>query len=337
MIDFKDLEVIPGEEFASNPHKEIRKQKERPTFPCMSCAGTGKYLNPRVHREKAHCFSCGGRGFFYQSEADRFKKREGRKARKQNALEIKQAAMLEQHPDLRELLAAIAWSNMGASFNEQFSTKGTLSDRQVDVARSILAKSIERDKVRNAEREAERAARTVEVDLSPIQKMFETARSKGLNKMAYRAANVKMTPAKSTGKNPGAIYVKRIEDGQYLGKVFEGKFLSVRECTPADREAVLEIARDPFNAARLYGQRTGNCSCCGRELTNKASIDLGIGPICAEKWGFIAAPVEIEKPAKEKVEGESVKAKPTKYEYPEGMTDDEKRKYRARMRKEKRG
>lgn len=332
MIDFSDLDFLP--EPGQPGVKKVKK--DRPTFPCQSCAGTGNYLNVRVHQEKEHCFSCGGRGFFYTSEADRHKKSANRKQRKQNALETAQAAMLEQHPDLRDVLAAIAWSNMGQSFNEQFNTKGTLSDRQVDVARSILAKSIERDRERNEKREAERAARTVEVDLSPIHKMFESARSKGLNKMAYRAASVKMTPAKATGNNPGAIYVKRINDGQYLGKVIDGKFLSVRECTQADRDAVLEIARDPFEAARLYGQRTGSCSCCGRELTNKASIDLGIGPICASKWGFIAEPVAIEKSVKTEAT-QAEKAKPTKYEYPEGMTDDEKRKYRARMRKERRG
>jgi hypothetical protein len=35
-----------------------------------------------------------------------------------------------------------------------------------------------------------------------------------------------------------------------------------------------------------YGKRTGACSCCGRELTNGESIDRGIGPICAEKYGW---------------------------------------------------
>ena len=31
---------------------------------------------------------------------------------------------------------------------------------------------------------------------------------------------------------------------------------------------------------------TGACSCCGRELTNQVSIDRGIGPICAVKFGW---------------------------------------------------
>lgn len=31
---------------------------------------------------------------------------------------------------------------------------------------------------------------------------------------------------------------------------------------------------------------TGVCCICGRELTNHASIDAGIGPICADKYGW---------------------------------------------------
>lgn len=45
-------------------------------------------------------------------------------------------------------------------------------------------------------------------------------------------------------------------------------------------------ARDPRAAAIAYGQRTGTCSCCGRELTRHSSIDAGIGPVCATKWGL---------------------------------------------------
>lgn len=35
-----------------------------------------------------------------------------------------------------------------------------------------------------------------------------------------------------------------------------------------------------------YGRNTGICSCCGRTLTNPESIANGIGPVCAENWGF---------------------------------------------------
>ena len=35
--------------------------------------------------------------------------------------------------------------------------------------------------------------------------------------------------------------------------------------------------------AQEFGKRTGTCVCCGRELTNEESRNLGIGPVCREK------------------------------------------------------
>jgi hypothetical protein len=49
---------------------------------------------------------------------------------------------------------------------------------------------------------------------------------------------------------------------------------------------LLAIAADPLAAAVAHGKATGVCSCCSRELTNKVSIELGIGPICRAKWGL---------------------------------------------------
>lgn len=36
--------------------------------------------------------------------------------------------------------------------------------------------------------------------------------------------------------------------------------------------------------AKEFGALYGTCCCCGRTLTNEASIAAGIGPICAEKF-----------------------------------------------------
>jgi hypothetical protein len=46
------------------------------------------------------------------------------------------------------------------------------------------------------------------------------------------------------------------------------------------------IDKAPLEAARVYGQRTGNCSFCSKCLTNRVSRWLNYGPICAEKWGL---------------------------------------------------
>ena len=60
----------------------------------------------------------------------------------------------------------------------------------------------------------------------------------------------------------------------------------LRACDDPTRERVVAVASDPHAAAKAYGARTGECSCCGRELTNAESIELGIGPICRDKFGW---------------------------------------------------
>jgi hypothetical protein len=47
---------------------------------------------------------------------------------------------------------------------------------------------------------------------------------------------------------------------------------------------LLAIDQDPEAAAVLYGKASGNCSICGRDLTDPESIERGIGPICAGKY-----------------------------------------------------
>jgi hypothetical protein len=71
-----------------------------------------------------------------------------------------------------------------------------------------------------------------------------------------------------------------------LGRIVDGRFLRSHACDDATEARILAAIADPAAAAIAYGQRTGTCSCCGRELTNAESRARGIGPICAEKYGF---------------------------------------------------
>ena len=47
-----------------------------------------------------------------------------------------------------------------------------------------------------------------------------------------------------------------------------------------------EILKDPMKAMSLFGHKIGRCGICGRTLTDAESIEMGIGPICAQKSGF---------------------------------------------------
>lgn len=263
-----------------------KAKAERPTFPCQSCAGTGHYRGARVHQEKAHCFACGGKGFFYTSVGDRMKAKADAVKRKTNKLQVLRDAFDETNPGFYAILVSVAeWADMGRSIKEQLDTKGTLSERQVSAIRAIHAKAEATRAARNVERQAEQASRTAEVNLSAINSMFDKAIESGLKKLAYRAEGLKLTPAKATSSNPGAIYVTSTE-GEYMGKVVGNKFVGMRGI-PADIKTKLEaIAENPAEAARAYGKATGICCCCGRELTDPNSIAAGIGPICAGGWGF---------------------------------------------------
>lgn len=176
------------------------------------------------------------------------------------------------------LADASKWSMFAFSLHEQVSRGRTLSPRQEAAALAMMDKA----KARNAADKAK-----VAVDLSPIAAMFEAAKGNGYKRPTYRAEGVVITRAPDTGRNAGALYVKSFETDAYLGKIVGGMFTptadGVAEKAP---EAVLVIAEDPKEAAIRFGRKTGNCSCCGRELTNRESVELGIGPICATKWGL---------------------------------------------------
>ena len=125
------------------------------------------------------------------------------------------------------------------------------------------------------------------VDTTQLEKAFArvnpTLRSPKINVGKYCFSPAPATRRDGTpGANPGAIYVK--EDGQYLGKMLGGKFLA--RCTQEAMDAVLSIAADPLGKAIEHGKLTGRCAICNRKLTDEDSTGRGIGPICAEKFGW---------------------------------------------------
>lgn len=75
--------------------------------------------------------------------------------------------------------------------------------------------------------------------------------------------------------------------GRWEGRTFleiqasEDRY-SVRN--PARRNAILAtIAKNPLEAEQRYGQELGQCSRCGRVLTDATSREYGIGPDCRNK------------------------------------------------------
>jgi hypothetical protein len=88
-----------------------------------------------------------------------------------------------------------------------------------------------------------------------------------------------------TGKNAGSIYVK--SEGVYLGKVTGGKLFTSRDASSESASQISEVLADPRSSAIAYGKTFGKCSVCNRDLSDPESVALGIGPVCAKRFGWV--------------------------------------------------
>lgn len=91
-------------------------------------------------------------------------------------------------------------------------------------------------------------------------------------------------------RNDHATYffqVDRPTEGKWAGYTFV-KRVSGDNLLRVDRneapQILAAIGEDALGAARRYGNETGNCSVCGRGLTDSESISRGLGPVCAKKF-----------------------------------------------------
>jgi hypothetical protein len=124
------------------------------------------------------------------------------------------------------------------------------------------------------------------INVDAISQSFASARDHGIKAPKLRLGTFIFSRAPDAGVNAGSIYVKQRAGGEYLGKISAGHFKPSMACDGPTQGRVIEAAANPHDSAKAYGMRTGQCSCCGRELTNGISIELGIGPICRDKFGW---------------------------------------------------
>lgn len=279
-------DYVPGAApLIANRFKETKEYTE----PCRKCRGTGRYAGPSSHGSR--CFECDGAGSktFRTSPEQRSKARASANARKAKVEQVSVEGFKAAHPAIFEWLVATAprW-DLAASYLASVHRFGSLTEKQMEVAQ----KSIDRDVARAKERE-EKAAAAPTIDTAGVDRLklaFDTAianaraKGRGLKMPRITIGGVVISPAKETSANAGALYVKQA--GQYLGKIKGGRFFSVRDCTEDQEKRVLAFVADPKAAAIAYGKETGVCCICNATLTNKASIEAGIGPICATKFGW---------------------------------------------------
>lgn len=244
----------------------------KPLTACPKCAGSGRFVSWNGN-DRGPCFACNGAG------------KTSKPARKpQASLADKIAAFRAANPAIAQ------WLDTGGNFRfcvamrEALAQWGRLTDGQIAACQRCIdgrAKAI-----------AEKQTAAPAVSATRLEGAFAkaiAAAAKGGDKIAglcLRLDTFKISPARATSRNAGALYVTDASTAAYLGKIMGGKFVATRECTSDQSARILAAAADPASAAIAYGQRFKECSCCGRTLTTAESRARGIGPICADKYGF---------------------------------------------------
>ena len=282
---FGDYEAgVPADLTLANA-QQVKMHEEK----CPSCKGSGVFRS-YSGRVVGDCFKCKGKGtlFFRQSLEQREKakvQRDARKEREQQSNTERAYEWLDANPVEAEWLREPVKGDFTfhADMLASLIKYGSFTERQEAAVRNAAAKSAARKAQWAAER-AERDANKADVEIDRIAVAFATAKASGLKFPKLRLDDFTFSLANAAGRNAGAIYVK--QDDLYLGKIADGKFTRSRDCDAATEARIVAVCADPAAAATAYGKRTGQCSCCGRELTNEESIARAIGPICASKWGL---------------------------------------------------
>ena len=280
---FADMRDDLGEVYkpSSNPHKAIAPAPDAHREKCPRCGGSG--MTPYTHREGGVCFSCKGVGYheFKTSPEQRQKARARAKARKGE----RGRKWLEAHE------AEAQWMATAAERGFEFALKmlhavekyGSLTDGQLAAVNRCIENDATRA-VRRAQEAAEQRKRSEVVASTKIHDAFTTARLAGLKYPRIDLGGLTFKPGKAGGPNADSIWVTK--GGEFMGGIKAGVFKPSRECDQDSQATIMKVVEDPKAAAVSHGLQTGSCACCRRVLTNKESIELGIGPICAERFGW---------------------------------------------------
>src|SRR6478752_5437808 len=131
-----------------------KKTKERETFPCETCGGTGMYRHPRIHQPKAHCFACKGKGYFYKSFKDRQASKAKRVARKEKVIADTVADFEQLNPGLLADMRKHSWNTFLADLVSRIDAGKPISDKAIEAAQ----RSVDRANARDEERAAAKRA-----------------------------------------------------------------------------------------------------------------------------------------------------------------------------------
>lgn len=230
---------------------------------CQRCGGTGKY------RRFGRCFACNGTGNV-SAQSGTITLRQRRPSVPGEIAEMA-AAFKAANPDIMAWIEANQNFPFAVKMGEQVATFGDMSERQLIACLKCV-------------RVAKNAEAAPEISVARIEEAFAAARQNGLRRPKLNLATFTFKPAGSVSRWAGSLFVT--EHGDYMGRVTAGKFVASGACTDDQQARIIEAAADPEAAAVAFGRRTGTCGCCMRELTDPASIERGIGPVCAASYGW---------------------------------------------------
>lgn len=175
---------------------------------------------------------------------------------------------------LAEWLATQTWSEFAISLATQYRQRGSLSPRQVEAARSMKAKA----DAREAARKADKPETGLDLSNLPSGMYAVPGGDTRLKVRVSRSRNASASgryPAGTIFVNDDAAYgARKMYGSQKPGEAYKGDIV----------EALTIIAADPKAAVMAYGRLVGVCGACGRRLEDEASIEAGIGPVCAAKF-----------------------------------------------------
>jgi len=173
-----------------------------------------------------------------------------------------------------------------SSLINQFSRKGSLTDRQIPYVAELVALA-----------KGEQPTPTNVGDLSGLIALFKAGGAKlkyPKIRLSITGKRVVLSLAGERSKAPGSINIAG-EGGwterDWYGRVSpDGTFTPSRKLTAefsAELVPVLEqLSTNPIAAVQAYGKLTGNCMFCGLGLSDERSTAAGFGETCAKNWGL---------------------------------------------------
>jgi hypothetical protein len=131
------------------------------------------------------------------------------------------------------------------------------------------------------------------INVAGVRALFDQA-AQALKWPKIRLEGDDGTPVVISIAGPKSKYSGQLmvtDGGQYpnnrwFGRVEGTEFHASRDTSPAVRALLSGLSDDPEAVIGGYGRLTGGCALCGRALDDPESIDRGVGPVCARKWGL---------------------------------------------------